>query len=339
MTALDLSGTSYSSTTFEKTAFYEGEDYGWKVSQLTIKQLSLPANITTIAKEALTNLQKVEKVVFPENLDKICDGAFFNCYALKNLKFNSKLRYIGNSAFACDRAVSESTIIITKNVKYIGPAAFFGRQYQDVYFMGDRAPVMPNGKPVENVYAGDKECTAFDGICLMLNNGFVSAASGSSIADETSSGYANRENYINGGAYMSILHYPNSITSTDDLKTYFDTTRKYETKVSDNGTYNATATIEVGKETTTLSGYGVSAATSVTVGYKDTYVGDSYIWPSQSQWMRSYITAVNGVEWDGVTTYRTELTDEEKPSSRRQDTKWEENTPRTTRKRHTPKTT
>ena len=313
MTALDLSGTSYSSTTFEKTAFYEGEDYGWKVSQLTIKQLSLPANITTIAKEALTNLQNVEKVVFPENLDKICDGAFFNCYALKNIKFNSKLRYIGNSAFACDRAVSESTIIITKNVKYIGPAAFFGRQYQDVYFMGDRAPVMPNGKPVENISAGDKECTAFPSNTLMGNNGFnpSSNSQAGGTADNTSAGYANRENYYNG-AYMIILHYPNSITSTDDLKTYFDTTRKYETKVSDDGTYSATATIKVGNETTTLSGYNVNAATDVTVGYKDTYVGDSYIWPSQSQWMRSYITAVNGVEWDGVTTYRTELTEDEK---------------------------
>ena len=306
--ALDLSRTSYEKTTFPKSVF--GTDY--RKGQLTIATLSLPGNVTTIGKEALSEMQKLEEFVFPDKLDKIEDGAFFNCKALKNLKFNSKLRYIGNSAFASDAQIIETSIIIPSSVKYIGPAAFFGRRYQDVYFTSDRAPVMPNGKPVENISAGDKECTAFDGICLMLNNGFVSTPSGSTIADNTSTGYANRENYINGGAYMTILHYPNDITKTDDLKTYYDTTRKYETKLNDNGTFSTTTKLSVGSETTPLSAFNVNASTQVDVGYKDTYAGDSYIWPSQSQWMRSYITAVNGVEWNGTTEYRTELEEWEK---------------------------
>ncbi len=312
LTTLDLSKTSYTNATFAKTAFYEGNENSWKVGQLTIATLSLPGNVTTIGKEALTNMLKLEEFVFPDKLDKIEDGAFFNCKALKNLKFNSNLRYIGNSAFASDAQIIETSIIIPSSVKYIGPAAFFGRRYQDVYFTSDRAPVMPNGKPVENISAGDKECTAFDGICLMLNNGFVSTPSGSTIADNTSTGYANRENYINGGAYMTILHYPNDITRTDDLKTYYDTTRKYETKLNDDGTFSTTTMLTVGSETTTLKGFNTETSTQVTVGYKDTYAGDSYIWPSQSQWMRSYITAVNGVEWDGVTKYRTTLEQWEK---------------------------
>lgn len=311
--SLDFSGTSYKDNTFPRSVFFMTNSE-YLAGHLNINTLSLPANITTIAKEALT-IKNLETVVFPESLDKICDGAFYECKALKNFKFNKNLRYIGNSAFASTGAIIETTIIIPKSVKYIGPAAFYGRQYQDVYFMGDRAPVMPNGAPVEQVQAGDKECTAFPGITLMCNNGFNpgSATATTGTADNTSEGYANRENYVNQGAYMAILHFPNSITSTDDLKTYYDTTRKYVTKTNDDGTYSQTATITVGKETTTLSGFNnTTASKDVTVGYKDTYVGDSYIWPSQSQWMRSYLTAVNGVEWDGVTEYRTELTEDEK---------------------------
>ncbi len=314
ITTLDFSKTSYSDTTFAKTAFYEDNNYGWKVGQLTITKLYLPGNITTIGKEALTNMLKLEEVIFPENLDKIEDAAFFNCKSLKNLKFNSKLRYIGNSAFASDAAIVETTIVFPSSVKYIGPAAFFGRQYQDVYFTSDRAPVMPNGKPVANINAGDKECTAFPGNTLMCNNGFnpAQATTTQGLSDKISTGYANRENYINGGAYMAILHYPNTITDVNNLKTYYDTTRKYETKTNEDGTFNPNNTITVGQETTTLSGFNVQAAKDVNVGYKDTYAGDSYIWPSQSQWMRSYITAVNGVEWNGVTKYRTTLEQWEK---------------------------
>ena len=314
LTTLDLSKTSYTSTTFAKTAFYESNDYSWKVGQLTIATLSLPGNVTTIGKEALSEMGNLKEFVFPDNLDKIEDAAFFNCYALKNLKFNSKLRYIGNSAFAANSAITEKTIVFPSSLQYIGPAAFFGRQYQDVYFTSDRAPVMPNGKAVANISAGDKECTAFPGNTLMLNNGFNPSQSTTTgaLSDAVSKGYANRENYINGGAYMAILHYPNTITDVNNLKTYYDTTRKYETKFNDDGTFSTTNKLTVGSETTTLSGFNTSTSTQVDVGYKDTYAGDSYIWPSQSQWMRSYITAVNGVEWNGVTEYRTELEEWEK---------------------------
>lgn len=49
----------------------------------------------------------------------------------------------------------------------------------------------------------------------------------------------------------------------------------------------------------------------VNPGYKDTYVGEDYIWPSQSQWMRSFLTATNGVCWDGVTPYTSDLSAEQ----------------------------
>lgn len=51
--------------------------------------------------------------------------------------------------------------------------------------------------------------------------------------------------------------------------------------------------------------------TKVDYGYQDTYLGRQYIWPSQSQWVRSYIVNSYGYNWDGVTKYRSNLTEED----------------------------
>ena len=68
----------------------------------------------------------------------------------------------------------------------------------------------------------------------------------------------------------------------------------------------------VGKESGSLTFNGYEAnGGKVNPGYKDTYLGEQYIWPSQSQWMRSYLTASNGVCWDGVTAYKPTLTAEQ----------------------------
>ncbi len=341
VTSLDFSQTSYISDTFEKSFFnHPNVDNSWRKAQLNITSLSLPGNITKIGDESvqLTKLTDVvmpdavtyigkkafvgtilTSITFPANLDKIDDAAFFNV-KIKDLKFNSKLRYIGNSAFAWDN-VNEANgekvlgaIIIPASVKYIGPAAFFNHQYQDVYFQGGVAPVMPYGSPVVSVSIGNVvECTAFSAHTLMLNNGFnpSSKTTTGGTSDNTETGYANRENYIdNNGAYMAILHYPNTVTNTDSLKTFTDITRKYEADTAE--VFNKNHNYVVGKETTPLTAFGVSTSGNVNVGYKDTYLGEQFIWPSQNQWMRSYITAVNGVEWDGLTSYRSTLQDWEK---------------------------
>ncbi len=338
ITSLDFSQTSYNSTTFGESVFHD--DYSWRKTSLKITSLSLPGNITKIGDEAFMNMSSLTEVVLPENLtyigkkafagtsltsitfpanlDKIDDAAFFNV-KIKDLKFNSKLRYIGNSAFAWDN-VNEANgekvlgaIIIPASVKYIGPAAFFNHQYQDVYFQGGVAPVMPYGGPVVNIKIGNVvECTAFSAHTLMSNNGFdpSSTTTTGGTSDNTDTGYANRENYINGGAYMAILHYPNTVTNTDSLKTFTDITRKYEADTAE--VFNKNHNYAVGKEKTPLTAFGVKTSEKVNVGYKDTYLGEQFIWPSQNQWMRSYITAVNGVEWDGVTSYRSTLQDWEK---------------------------
>ncbi len=267
--------------------------------------LAFPSTLKTIGKKAFVQKKSLTEVVFPENLDKIDDGAFATS-PLRNLKFNSKLRFIGNAAFSYSGAITEETLIIPASVKYIGPSAFNFRQYQDVYFQGDKAPIMPCGTSVEN--------TAFPSNTLMGNGGFQSQG-GQSTHDDANTGWANRDNYYNGGAYFCVLHYPTNL-SEENKNTYVDVTRKYITKTD--GTFDYAESYKVGQESSALTtgthtaGSYNDGFTNVEYGYKDTYLGEQYIWPSQNQWMRAYVTAALGLCWNGVDTYRPTLTEEDK---------------------------
>ena len=278
-----------------------------------VKAITLPNAVTYIGKSAFVGTDLTE-LTFPENLDKVDDAAFFNV-KIKNLKFNNKLRYIGNTAFGWNSNdnITLGALNIPASVKYIGPAAFNFREYQDVYFHSTKAPLMPYGTSVNNTSLTGVECTAFSSHTLMGNNGFhPSKAEGTTMEDVNNTGYANRENYKNGSAYFVILHYPKTLTQESDIDTYTDYTRKYWA-TTDTWTSGSAANAKntVGEETTDLKGFNNTAAKDVTTGFKDTYVEGDYIWPSQSQWMRAYITAVNGVKWNGKDTYRTQLTAEE----------------------------
>lgn len=155
--------------------------------------------------------------------------------------------------------------------------------------------------------------SAFGSETLMGNNGFNPNALG--LAGDANTGKANRENYKNNGVYFCILHYPTNLTVEQEAK-YTDITKKYETWEGNewgatSGFYYGSSKV-VGKESGSLTFNGYEAnGGKVNPGYKDTYLGDQYIWPSQTQWMRSYLTASNGVCWDGVTAYRPTLTAEQ----------------------------
>ena len=111
------------------------------------------------------------------------------------------------------------------------------------------------------------------------------------------------------------MHYPSS-TSDEDAKDFTDTSRTYET-CPEGGTWDyANTPLAVGKEGADPEfKEGMSNApyigTKVDYGYQDTYLGRQYIWPSQSQWVRSYIVNSYGYNWDGVTKYRSNLTEED----------------------------
>lgn len=276
-----------------------------------LASIELGANLTYIGKEAFVGTG-LTSISFPENLDKIDDGAFCGLN-ITNLVFNEKLRFIGNSAFALTSEQTETVLMIPASVKYIGPFAFNFRQYQDVYFQGTKAPLMPVGKAI--FYSDWGEGTAFSAHTLMGNSGF-DPSSGNLRDDAYGEGFANRENYKSStGVYFCIMHYPSS-TSDEDAKDFTDTSRMYET-CPEGGTWDhANTPLAVGQEGADPEfKKGMSNAlyigTKVDYGYQDTYLGRQYIWPSQSQWVRSYIVNSYGYNWDGVTKYRSNLTEED----------------------------
>lgn len=279
-----------------------------------LQNVELNGNLKTIGKFAFAGTG-LTSLTLPKNLDKVCDGAFWNLKQLYVIELNENLRYIGNGAFGCDgdlgdKCKTQTTIKIPASVKYIGAYAFSERKYQDVYFLGKVAPVCPEGT-FDDGQNKRHEGTAFtstDDKVHFGNSGFSTSEKNSPLADNVSEGYANRENYINGGFYFTILHYPSDAT---DVDTYTDTTRKYLCRVQDDGKINTEQTT-VGQETLGDIDYwdAQNVQTAVDPGYADTYVGTQYVWPSHAQFTRAYATAAKGVKWDGVTPYAPELSED-----------------------------
>ena len=282
-----------------------------------IKSIELNEGLENIGESAFSGTT-LESVKFPSSLKIINDCAFANCH-IYNLKFNAGLKYIGNSAFALSNEHTEEVLEIPASVIYIGPYAFNFRQYQDVYFYGEKAPLMPLGS-----YKLDTSTkalgTAFPQQTLNGNNGFdpLPKEGEEKTGDDTSSGYANRENYKNHGVYLCMLHYPKGL-SDENRDTYTDITRVYKTYRTADGKFIATdtgtpeATDKVGKEGKDgmLDAGLCHSFMKVTWGYADTYLGEQYIWPSHSQFNRAYCTASHGVKWDGETPVTCYLSAEE----------------------------
>ncbi len=283
-----------------------------------IEEVELDENLKTIGKFAFAGCSKMNKLTLPKNLDKVCDGAFWDLKSLLVVELNDKLRYIGNGAFGCsgdldDKSTTQTTIKIPASVKYIGAFAFSERKFQDIYFLGKVAPVCPVGDfyDGQNTHTDGTAFTGNDDIVYFGNSGFISAPDKKHpFADNAKTeGYANRENFVNGTKYFTIMHYPSDVTDED---TYTDTTRKYECGVKADGTYDNTQ-VEVGKETEGLSyREAANVQTSVEPGYADTYTDTQYVWPSHTQFTRAYATAALGLKWDGVTKYSPNLSDEAK---------------------------
>lgn len=274
-----------------------------------LTSIVLNEGLENIGKEAFKGNSLVS-VKFPSTLRIINDAAFATASKdphITNIKLNAGLKYIGNSAFALENDESEGVLEIPASVRYIGPFAFNFRQYQDVYFYGETAPLMPLGL---SSYQKDwGEGTGFSEHTLDGNSGFQPLAK-SGLGDDINTGYANRENYKNGKAYFCIMHYPKSL-SDKDRSTYTDIKRHYKTDPDKNqfhkddvdgpdGTKGADI---VGQEQGEIKFGHCTAGKRVNWGYQDTYLGEQYIWPSQAQFTRAYATASNGLCWDGVTKY------------------------------------
>lgn len=289
----------------------------------SITNINFPNSLTLIGESAFLNCTKIASIKlneglenigkkafmgtsltalkFPSTLKIIHDEAFRNCF-IYGLKFNAGLKFIGKGAFALGgEGKAETTLEIPASMRYIGAIAFGAREYQDVFFYGENAPLMPFGT-IENWPA---IASAFDGVTLMGNNGFESEKG--EISDDAKTGYANRENYKNQGVYFCMLHYPKDLTD-EQRAAYTDITRVYKTvdeghefrygKYDDSYSYH-----EVGQETTELK-FGVyDAPKRTSLGFQDTYLGRQYIWPSQDAWRRSYVVNSLGFNWNGKDKY------------------------------------
>lgn len=273
-----------------------------------LKKLVIPEGCVRIGSYLTKLMPNLKTVKWPDSVKEIGDMAFANLTNWDIPALPKNLEIIGNSAFGLTSCITYKTITLPSKVKIICPGAFLMRQYQEVYFQSKTAPLLPLGESLIQPSYGN--ITAFGAETLMGNNGFNHSGS-KKYADDFTKGKANRENYVaSSGAYFAILHFPKDLTD-EEKATYTDITKKYETWNDDNGNFHQDHLKEVGEETSALK-YGVyTTGTSVKPGYKDTYVGEDYIWPSQSQWMRSYLTASNGVCWNGVTPYAPELSAEQ----------------------------
>lgn len=100
-----------------------------------IGELTIPAqveikgtkrNVTAIGPGSLFDLRLLTKVSIPATIDSICEGAFSQCYNLKNVEIdkNCKMSKIKNSAFYVCFSLEEFTLPAT--VKIIGESAFSG---------------------------------------------------------------------------------------------------------------------------------------------------------------------------------------------------------------------
>lgn len=282
-----------------------------------LASIILNDRLENIGKRAFVGTALTE-IDFPSSLRIINDAAFANL-EIKDLKFNAGLYYIGNTAFGLNYAIPRlKSIQIPASVQFIGACAFYGREYQDVYFLGENAPIMPMGGSVV-INDAAKTNTAFPANTLNGNNGFNPGTEGQmptadNMMDDAKNGYANRENYKNQGYYFAILHFPTGLTDEQREK-YTDITRVYKTGRNADGsfTFDSSGGYVVGLEETDGHQFGTTctAYKKVAYGYEDTYLGKQYIWPSQSQWNRSYVVNSEGYNWDGVTKYRSTLSEED----------------------------
>ncbi len=274
----------------------------------------------TIGKRAFKDCENLTDPKFPSTLKEILSEAYSGAKSIKKIVFNDNIEFIGNSAFylAGTTEGCQNTIIFPNSLKYIGPGAFMCRRFTDIYFNSERAPLCPIGKIFSFTYYDLFE-SAFEDCVHMGNDGFTPSNKSNNegdIRDDITSGYANRENYKNNGVYFTMLHFP-KIEEKEigkvNAETYTDITREYTTKFNSDGTFPQWSPYKVGKEEINLKyrNHELYNKGEVQPGYIDTYRGEQYIWPSQSQWMRSFVCNSLGYKWDGVTVYRPDITDDQ----------------------------
>lgn len=279
-----------------------------------VQTLHIPSGYTKLANNAFSSSKNITNVEFPTTVKYIGDQAFASCLAYVNVQLTEGLEFIGNCAFYRESSTDQETLEVPSTVKYMGPGSFANRRYKDVYYHGTTAPISPLGKISMQEYAAPM--AAFDAAMLYGNSGFTANKKGTS--GVPNNGTANRENYYNGSTYFAVLHFRSDLTD-EQAATFTDITRKYQYWTNDNGEWAGYGTKKTfGKESSQIIFHAGQnsqeqnySLNEITPGFADTDLGTQLIWPSQNQWIRSYVNNSCGLCFDGVTEYKPELSDEQ----------------------------
>lgn len=122
---LDDSGTLTISGTGEMEDYVlsgAGVNYPWQAYRNSITRIVMEDGITSIGRNAFTDLAAVTEVSLPESVTYIGTNAFYNCVSLEEIKLPDSTGYIDNRAFAFCLSLSE--IVIPDKVQYLGSSAF-----------------------------------------------------------------------------------------------------------------------------------------------------------------------------------------------------------------------
>lgn len=308
---------------------------------------TVPGQTYSVPPYTIAWMNNLKELDLPKNAKTLEAAAFADADYLEFFHLNPGLEFIGNSAFwAKNRVSGMETLDVPASVKYIGPGAFRFRNYTDLYFHSAQAPICPVGKGVveesdiEHPFILNGNYNGFGG---QGNEGDDYSKGYANRRNYiTEDGYWFTMVHFPSSAEMTAQG------KTLDISSYKDDTRVYNkvygNMYGDQSEDAITTRLQigypgmeqyfreneviwqtnygidyVGKEESDLS-YGElgpsdvyenSNRGAVMTGYEDTYRGLNYIWPSRTQYNRALVTVSLGLNWDGVTKYRPELTDEQ----------------------------
>ena len=87
-------------------------------------EVTLPAWVNRVGKEAFEGYNKMTKLVIPDAVTTVDFGAFSNCRNLQTVKMSESVRTLGSSAFSgCTNLYSVS---VPRTVRTIGSGVFAG---------------------------------------------------------------------------------------------------------------------------------------------------------------------------------------------------------------------
>lgn len=197
----------------------------WSSYASEIKEIKLPAKLTSICDEAFASFHNLEKVNLPKGLEEIGSSAFYRCKNLKEISLPSSIAFIGLEAFAESGLVELNLPRGSEVLDYI--------EYEDTvkvireYYL-NMAGIFKDCKNLRSVfinYQGDIPYQTFKG-CRNLRDVYFST--GCSIGSEAFYGCTSLESieipndctHIGGSAFskssIKKIHLPSSLIMIDN---------------------------------------------------------------------------------------------------------------------------